>query len=196
MQLYEPIEGEIWKPITGFSRYEISNFGRVKSLRGYVHKLPIILKPCKSPNGRGVPSIMLYDENGVFRKRMSVSRLVATAFIPNPDKLTYVIPIDGNMWNYHYSNLKWDNCHIGEDNPNAKLTTNQVCRIRKFEKDGMTRKDLALAYNVSIGAINDIISGRNFKNIDKLAKKESHKKLNIVKAKRRKLVSRVGQCKQ
>jgi hypothetical protein len=197
MQLYEPVEGEIWKPIPGFSRYEVSNLGRVKSLRASVHKLPIILKMCKSPKGRGVPSVMLYDEDGVFRKRVSVSRLVAIAFIPNPDKLNYVIPIDGDMWNCHYSNLKWDNCHTGENNPNAKLTNNQVRRIRKLAKDGVKLKDIAIIYEMSVGAINDIVIGRNFKNIDKVAvKKDRHTKLNVVKAKRRKLVSWVGQCKQ
>ena len=100
---------EIWKDIEGYKGlYQVSNYGRVKSLEkivkwGVANKLipDTILKPLANPYCR----VGLRKDNKQILK--SVHRLVATAFIPNPNNLPVVMHIDDNPQNNHISNLKW-----------------------------------------------------------------------------------------
>lgn len=90
---------ETWKNIKGYEGfYKISNFGRVESL--YKNK---ILKSCISHNG--YVEITLYKDKT--KKRFAIHRLVAKAFIPNPDNKPEVNHIDNNPQNNHVSNLEW-----------------------------------------------------------------------------------------
>ena len=52
-------------------------------------------------NGKGYRRVRLQG------KTFKVHRLVAEAFVPNPDKLPYVLHKDGNRENNHYMNLEW-----------------------------------------------------------------------------------------
>ncbi|MCR5524688.1 MAG: HNH endonuclease [Lactobacillus sp.] len=91
---------EIWKDIQGYEGlYQISDFGRVKSL----YKQSMILKP--QINNRGYYFVMLY-KNGKYHHAL-VHRLVATAFIPNKDNLTQVNHKDEDKSNNSVSNLEW-----------------------------------------------------------------------------------------
>ena len=70
---------EIWKNIEGYDgNYQVSNFGNVKSL--YKHN-PIILKYSK--DSRGYPRVCLSKKKA--QKCCAIHRLVAEAFIPNPE---------------------------------------------------------------------------------------------------------------
>lgn len=67
---------------------------------------PVVLplgvgKEISSFNGKGYRRVRLAGKN------FKVHRLVAEAFVPNPDNLPHVIHIDGNRTNNHFSNLKW-----------------------------------------------------------------------------------------
>ena len=95
---------EIWKPIKGYEGlYEVSNFGRIKSLN-YNHTCKgKILKQNQIKNG--YKSVMLYkDGNG---KNYLVHRLVAQAFIPNPNDYKEVNHKDENPQNNIVINLEW-----------------------------------------------------------------------------------------
>lgn len=96
---------EIWKPVVGYENlYEVSNFGRVKSLpRNSTVKYARILK--SHTNRYGYLHVNLYKNNK--RKDFLVHRLVAEAFIPNPDNLPVVNHKDENPSNNFSTNLEW-----------------------------------------------------------------------------------------
>ena len=116
---------EIWKDIKNYEGlYQISNMGRVKSLertkkgRGntiYITK-ERILKP--SLNGSGYPIVGL--SNGCNHISYIVHRLVAEAFIPNPDNLSDVNHINEDKTDNRVDNLSWmshhDNINYGSRN--------------------------------------------------------------------------------
>ena len=107
------IENEIWKPIvikqngvlydfTGL--YEVSNFGRVRSLNYRGHGKIKLMKPCKiNSSGYLIVDLTKDGKNKNFR----VHRLVATAFIPNPQNLETVNHKDYNRANNSVDNLEW-----------------------------------------------------------------------------------------
>jgi hypothetical protein len=93
---------EIWKDVIGYEGlYQISNFGRVKS---FWRRKEIIMK--LSNNGWGYSFVSL-RKNKTKIKSITIHRLVAIAFISNPENKEQVNHIDGNKQNNHYSNLEW-----------------------------------------------------------------------------------------
>lgn len=105
------MDKEIWKKIDEFENYEISNFGRIRSLprlkRNYNSKKPYfaggkILKI----NIKSNYSLISLRVNGKSFSR-TIHRLVAKAFISNPKNKPEVNHIDSNKHNNHVSNLEW-----------------------------------------------------------------------------------------
>jgi hypothetical protein len=87
---------EIWKDIEGFENYQVSSWGRVRSDNG-------IIKPYR--NGKGYLKVGLRKNGKCNKKR--VNRLVAMAFIENPNNYPFVDHIDGNKENNSITNLRW-----------------------------------------------------------------------------------------
>ena len=104
---------EIWKDITGYEGlYQISNLGRLKSLKRKCNKRlckEIIKKPSLA---NGYQRIALCKNGQI--NYYSIHRLVATAFIPNPKKLPCVNHKDTNRANNRVDNLEW--CTYKENN--------------------------------------------------------------------------------
>lgn len=97
---------EIWKDIVGYEGlYQVSNLGRVKSLgNGKTHNSKErILKARKETNG--YLRITLTKDGK--QKKYTIHRLVATAFIPNPDNLPIVNHKDEDKLNNRIENLEW-----------------------------------------------------------------------------------------
>ena len=103
---------EEWKSISGYEGlYEVSSYGRVKSLEiSYIrkngkmdHKPEIILRP--KNNGTGYFTVCLYKNKT--HKYYLIHRLVAQAFLPNPDNLSDVNHKDEDKSNNRVDNLEW-----------------------------------------------------------------------------------------
>lgn len=97
---------EIWKDVVGSNGlYMVSNYGNVKSLhyRGGNHEK--ILTPKKNNSGRLWVEITIKGK----KKEMLIHRLVAYAFLENPNGYTEINHIDENPLNNHVDNLEWCN---------------------------------------------------------------------------------------
>lgn len=103
---------EIWRDIKEYEGlYQISNLGRVKSLsRCYWHGNRWYKQKEKflklNINTKGYQSVVLYDAEHK-SKRVMIHRLVANAFISNPDNLPEVNHRDENKENNQVDNLEW-----------------------------------------------------------------------------------------
>lgn len=105
---------EIWKDIHNYEGlYQISNYGRVKSLERKVKNTKssyrIVKEKILSCNkcSNGYYYIILYKNQN--KKTYRIHRLVADAFIPNNDNLLEVNHIDENKENNNVNNLEWCN---------------------------------------------------------------------------------------
>lgn len=112
---------EVWKPIAGYEgRYEISNLGRVKSLartstytryqyqtHEYVQSVITVPESIIKP---GIHEDFYWNvpltKDGHTKIHL-LHLLLATAFIPNPNKLPCVNHIDGDKRNIRISNMEW-----------------------------------------------------------------------------------------
>jgi len=109
-----------WKSIENYPNYEISNCGLVMNSRGNIKKLRIC---------GGYEYIDLYNNGKV--KTHTIHRLVAIAFIPNPENKSQVDHKDRCRTNNHISNLRWatssENMQNTELRCNNKLGIQYIC---------------------------------------------------------------------
>lgn len=101
-----PEGNEKWKDIKGFEGlYQVSNLGRVKHLKSVTSDNKRIPERLLTPTGSRYKSVALH-KGGKFENRL-VHRLVAEAFIPNPDNLPEVNHKDSDITNNQADNLEW-----------------------------------------------------------------------------------------
>ena len=139
---------EIWKDIIGYEGlYQISNYGRVKTVARDIvrsngeplHIKEKIRKTVIKPNGYAEVHLRK-DGKGLSIK---VHRLVAEAFIPNPDNLPQVNHIDEDKTNNNVSNLEWCtrdyNMHYGTRNGRAaskRINGKKSKHVKQYSIDG------------------------------------------------------------
>ena len=108
---------EFWKPIKGYEGlYEVSSFGNVKSLSRNIKitnrwghdtiRLSKEKTPKKQTSNNGYLRVFLSKDNII--KPYSAHRLVAIAFIDNPENKPQVNHKDGNKLNNSIDNLEWN----------------------------------------------------------------------------------------
>ena len=162
---------EIWKDIEGYEGiYQVSSFGRVRSLDRYIQPYTHfcrgrILKPRKRPT---YLSVKLSNE-GIL-KCMYVHRLVAHAFIPNPNNLSDINHKDEDKTNNRVDNLEWCthkyNINYGtakerirNSMPNKKVVI-QMSLQGEFIAEYPSVTDAAKAINVSRKSIYRYCQGK------------------------------------
>lgn len=95
---------EVWKPVVGYEgKYEVSNLGRVMSLSYRMTGCSKVMT--NHPNSDGYSCLTLSKDGK--QQSARVHRLVAEAFIPNPNHLPEVNHLDENPSNNQVDNLEW-----------------------------------------------------------------------------------------
>ncbi len=147
---------EIWKECIGHIGYQVSNHGRIRSnARNNGWKILVGKAGRYRVLGWWLPK-------KTHRKCTMVHRLVAEAFIPNPDKKPQINHKNGICDDNRVENLEWttqsENMHhmyrvlrkkVGEKCSFSKLSDNDVYDIRALLMFGARRKDIQAIYRVS-----------------------------------------------
>lgn len=184
------LDGEIWKDVVGFEGiYTVSSLGRVKALcvekyRGrYLHKQPEKLLDVRTNKYGYKVTTLIKDKK---RKDALRHRLVAQAFIPNPENKPCVNHKNGIKSDNRVENLEWatvsentkhsfDNglqvMRKGEDCSWSKLTNEQVIDIYLSTE---MQKDLAKKYNISHSQVNRIRKGLRWSSVTINLKKQTN----------------------
>ena len=148
---------EIWKDCKGYEgKYQVSNFGRVWSVVKQQYKNQRIGKD-------GYYKVTLIAKNGK-QKTERVHRLVALAFIPNPDRLPQVNHKDecktnncvenlewcDAKYNTLYSSYKWSGENNGMKNPEVRQKHLLICQSdehREKSRQGTLKRNAECPYN-------------------------------------------------
>ncbi len=164
------------KQIDGFPDYYVTRDGQVWSNKNGTLKLR---KGTSSK--KGYLYLVLRNDGAV--KNCQVHRLIAKAFIPNPDNLPEVNHKDGDKHNNAVTNLEWstrgDNVRHafasglnsallrrGELNVKSKLTDDDVRYIRSYSQHWGSKKELSEMFGVSASLISDVVLRRMWKHIE------------------------------
>ena len=165
-----------WKEIDGFGgRYEVNRSGEVRSIHPISGKI-IVLRQGKNVKGYSVVGLYV---NKVCKTR-TVGRLVAMAFVPNPNNHPEVNHINGIKADNRVGNLEWctgseNVLHAiklgllthpcGVDNPSAKLSKSDVKSIRCLLASGKSMGSLCKMFGVSIAVIFRIKHNISYQNV-------------------------------
>lgn len=184
---------EQWRDVKGLKGfYQISDRAAVKSLprkivtsHGVIRRVfGCILRPYKSRNGYLTVKIGTSQRD---KKHYFIHKMIAKAFIPNPNNKKHINHIDGNKLNNKISNLEW--CTLkeniqhafrtgltvsakGEAAGRAKLSNKQVLEILN---SNLTSRQLGKIYSVSKTSVWAIKTGLSWNHITKLPRQRISK---------------------
>lgn len=174
----ENLENEIWKDIVGYEgMYQVSNFGRVKTLLGADKKFNKKEAIIKLGNRNGYTNSHFYKDGK--RVCLVTHRLVAMYFLPNPENKREVNHKNGVRNDNRVENLEWvtpkENIqhairtglinHKGVKNSMAKLNNEKVVEIKKRLRDGIPHKLICTEFGVARNTISCINIGYTWSHI-------------------------------
>lgn len=179
------LDGEDWRQIKGWDDYYVDRKGNVKSVKKIYNKnwkrKTTVEKLLARFTVQGYLAVNLVD--GKRRKSARVHRLVAEAFLPNPDNKPHINHKDGDKTNSDVTNLEWCTPSENEkhshkvlgkksnlDGVNPKMFDDvQVESIRSKYSSGASRADLATEYGCSVPTIRDVVLGLKGYSKEKIA---------------------------
>lgn len=151
---------EIWKDVPDYEGlYQVSNLGRIKSLYNYKRNGTNILIPRIK---RGYYTIGL-RKNGK-RKWFLVHRLVAKAFIPNPNNLPQINHKDENKLNNNIKNLEW--CSVSYNNTYGT----RIQRVRTKTSKKVLQYDLSGNFIKEYESVSSAAKSNKIKTISSVTK--------------------------
>lgn len=190
--LSENIEGEKWAVIEGFPNYMVSTFGRVKSVdrrfpvKSFHGRLAynqvrkgMMLSQSETYQGYLLAWLFTDGEDGE-KKGIGVHRLVAKAFIPNPENKPEVNHKKGIKWDNRVSQLEWSTeeenmqhafatgLKVGLKNdkhPLSQFKNEEVLEIRRLHSIGWNITDIANKYSKGFGIIWRIVMRKTYKDL-------------------------------
>ena len=148
---------EVWRDVKGYNGdYQVSNYGRVYSVKSGI----FLSQKVKTVDG--YLTVKLYG-NGK-SKREYVHRLVAIAFVDNPDNLPQVNHKDENPENNYASNLEWCsskyNNNYGQHGERIAQSRAKPVRCIETGEEFQSAKEAAEKYCISASQIYAIFRGR------------------------------------
>lgn len=173
---------EIWKKIPGYSLYEASDYGRIKTFNWKNKGKEKIMSPAL--DGGGYLRTMLKGDDLKFHT-IKIHRIIAKTFIENTENKPQInhkncIKTDNRVINLEWATASENIKHAykqnrmtmkGECNSCATLTDKQVIEIRcnyqygkKFKK-GKTKQQIADEYGTTFSVIKRIIQGKTWKHL-------------------------------
>lgn len=176
----DDLDGEIWMPVLGFEGlYEISCYGRVKSLVKFKRRTEIILK--QRIHSAGYLRVCLAKDNKIFDKYSHI--MTAEVFVKKENEtFNEVNHLDGNKANPQCLNLEWGThrsnlnhawvtglCdNIGENHRRSLLKNDEAIEIYNSRK---SNEDLSMEFGVSVYVIGHIKRGNTYLIATKSTKK-------------------------
>ena len=165
---------EEWRIIPSFPDYEASSEGRIRRIAVVRYgRKPGIIKACASKwNGYLSATLCRNGEHITIRWH----RVIAEAFIPNPDNKPEVNHLDADKINNRPSNLQWVTHQENEDHAKAnglkasgrrcslkaasrKLDENQILEVRTLIASGERQKAVASMFGITQPHISKIVNG-------------------------------------
>ena len=157
-----------WKEIKGFPGYRVNEVGLVYSDRSRRVLVGTV-------NGEGYRCINLQKKNKSYQKLLH--RILAEAFLPNPDTKRTINHKDGDKLNNTLWNIEWatdlENYNharglglipLGQDHGRSKLKQLDVLKIRKLSR-GLSSREIAKIYGVCKTTINNILTRKTWNHI-------------------------------
>lgn len=183
---------EVWKTIPGYTRYEASNLGHIRSKTEQVkvaasNYRPAYYKTCKGKIIKPWNSTLgNYDTVGLSvkgkTKKRSVHILVCLAFhgLPPSKELSNALHENGKSKDNRASNLYWGSLlentqdrrdhgrdRFGEKHPLVKITLKTAQSIYDQRSKGISAKILKVRYGISASSICDIYMGRTWPQVNR-----------------------------
>lgn len=168
---------EVFVPIKGFEGYfEVSNYGKIRGVPRKFCPNSRIMRTHVDAGGY----VAVHLQKRQQKKTLKVHRILAIAFIPNPNNYNTINHINGIKTDNSLPNLEWctqaDNMkHAyrlglnrvvrGEETGSAILTEKQVVQIREIRKTGLTYLKIGEHFNVSGQVVGDICRGKIWKHV-------------------------------
>lgn len=160
---------EIWKTIQDYGGlYQVSNTGKVRDLKNHIKSV--------YKNNKGYTCLSLYYNGKTYHP--TVHRLVAKAFIPNPNNYEQVNHKDCNKENNSVENLEWCNQRYNydegmktfqysknEEHYFAKLKNSDIPIIYELYKLGFTRATVAKIFSINPSSLEAIEKGISYREL-------------------------------